>query len=143
MAFKSRKTLSTIFDKKGAQAKTARDVMKKWADALAGLTLKEGSQSAYTQSRTAKVGVEGGNVIYRFAYGSQKWELEDELSGTNIQTHMKATIQLLYEGKLSSSLISELESLMKVEQSKILAARSGKGSVTPADETTKGIFKKK
>jgi hypothetical protein len=48
MAFKVRKTLSTIFDKKGAQAKTSHDVMKKWADALAGLTLKEGSQNAYT-----------------------------------------------------------------------------------------------
>ena len=139
MAFKSRKTLSTIFDKKGAQAKTSRDVMKKWADALAGLTLKEGSQSAYTQSRTAKVGVEGNNIIYRFAYGSQKWELEDELTGTNIQNHMKGTIQLLNEGKLSSSLISELESLMKVEQAKILAARSG--SVTA--EAPKEIFKKK
>ena len=125
MAFKSRKTLSTIFDKKGAQAKTARDVMKKWADALSGLTLLEGSQSAYTQSRTAKVGVEGNNIIYRFAYGSQKWELEDELTGTNIQQHMKGTIQLLNEGKLNGGLISELESLMKVEHAKILAARAG------------------
>ena len=125
MAFKSRKTLSTIFDKKGAQAKTARDVMKKWADALSGLTLLEGSQTAYTQSRTAKVGVEGNNIIYRFAYGSQKWELEDELTGTNIQQHMKGTIQLLNEGKLNGGLISELESLMKVEQAKILAARAG------------------
>lgn len=40
MAFKVRKTLSTIFDKKGAQAKTSRDVMNKCVDALAGLTLK-------------------------------------------------------------------------------------------------------
>jgi hypothetical protein len=139
MAFKVRKTLSTIFDKKGAQAKTSRDVMKKWADALAGLTLKEGSQNAYTQSRTAKVGLEGGNIIYRFAYGSQKFEIEDELAGTTIHSHIKGTIQLLNEGKLSGSLIAELEGLMKTEQAKILAARAG----TKSDQQTDVVLKKK
>jgi hypothetical protein len=45
----------------------------------------------------------------------------------------------LNEGKLSGSLIAELEGLMKTEQAKILAARAG----TKSDQQTAVVSKKK